>query len=265
MTFVPIYQVDSFTTKPFAGNPAGVCILETAPPDEWMQQVAAEMNVAETAFVIRTGESFSLRWFTPAVEVDLCGHATLAAAHVLWETGTLKGDAIAEFDTRSGRLRAERRDRIELDFPSEPAKSCDAPRGLLAAIGIIQPTFVGRNRMDYLIEVASRDKVESLHPDFVALRAVDGRGVIVTARDSSGRFDFVSRFFAPAVGIDEDPVTGSAHCALAPHWSQRLGKQEMTGYQASRRGGDVGVRMEGDRVVLIGDAVTTLRGEIVGP
>src|SRR5215470_13665145 len=240
----PIYHVDAFTDRPFAGNPAGVCLLEEDREAVWMQNIAREMNLSETAFLRRRDGYWDLRWFTPAVEVDLCGHATLASAHVLWEAGHANAKETLGFETRSGRLSAGRRgDLIELDFPSESASEVAPPQGLLSALGIASPRFVGRNRFDYLIEVEDETAVRSLSPDFPRLAAAGNgaRGVIVTSRGRGGP-DFVSRFFAPAAGIDEDPVTGSAHCCLAPFWGDRLGKREMTGYQVSARGGTVHVR-----------------------
>ena len=258
-----IVQVDAFTNKPFAGNPAGVCILP-APRDEgWMQDVAQEMNLAETAFLHRKNDGYRLRWFTPTVEVALCGHATLASAHVLWEGGHLTASTPARFHTLSGLLTAERRGAwIELDFPAMAAAPTEPPPGLLNAL-CVQPRAVGRSRFDYLVEVDSEDTVRHLAPDFAALGRIDARGVIVTSRASTPGFDFVSRFFAPASGINEDPATGSSHCTLAPHWSERLGKTELVAYQASSRGGVVRTRLQGDRVILGGQAVTVLRGELV--
>jgi predicted PhzF superfamily epimerase YddE/YHI9 len=260
---IPLFQVDSFTDRPFAGNPAGVCLPDGPCEPEWMQAVAREMNLSETAFVVPQGEDYHLRWFTPAVEVELCGHATLASAHVLWETGRLAPGVAARFRTRSGLLTAEPEgDWIRLDFPANPARECAPPAGLLEALGA-EARFVGLNVFDYLVELADESAVRGLTPDVTALGTLSARGVVVTA-PSAGRFDFVSRFFAPAAGIAEDPVTGSAHCCLAPYWGQRLGKTEMWGYQASARGGVVGVRLAGERVHLLGKAVTVLRGEWVG-
>lgn len=260
---VTIYQVDAFAERPFAGNPAGVCILPQDPPEEWMQAVAAEMNVSETAFVRPRNGEFGLRWFTPDQEVDLCGHATLAAAHVLWETGRLKASRTAKFHTRSGRLSATRQgDLIRMDFPAEPAEPCDPPPGLLEALGV-RPVYTGRNRFDYLLEVDGEDQVRDLKPDFTRLRKVDCRGVIVTAKAQSPKYDFVSRFFAPAAGVDEDPVTGSAHCCLAPYWAQKLASPHLSGFQVSRRGGRVGVQVQGERVLLEGRACTVLQGQML--
>jgi PhzF family phenazine biosynthesis protein len=260
---IVITQVDAFTARPFAGNPAAVCILPEAPPESWMRDVAREMNLSETAFLVPQDGSYNLRWFTPAVEVDLCGHATLASAHVLWEEGRLAVDAQARFHTRSGLLLAERkRHWIEMDFPAKAEQATEAPEGLAAALGMA-PVYVGRNQFDYLVEVESAEALRGLKPDHSALRKLPVRGVIVTARSDAAEFDFISRFFAPGAGVDEDPVTGSSHVCLAPYWSRRLGKTEMTAYQASPRGGVVRVRVAGDRVFLGGQAVTVLRGELV--
>ena len=259
----PILQIDAFTSQPFAGNPAAVCILGAQVDGVWMQRVAREMNLSETAFLRRQDEGFELRWFTPAVEVDLCGHATLASAHALWELGHLRGDEMARFHTRSGLLTAERRnDWIELDFPATPPVEAPPPPGLLAAIGV-SPTYVGRSRFDYILEVDNETVVRDVRPDFAALRGVETRGVIVTSRSSTPERDFVSRFFAPAAGVDEDPVTGSAHCCLTPFWSARLKKDAMVAHQISARGGILRVRIEGARVRLSGQAVTVLRGELL--
>jgi len=228
-----------------------------------MQNVAREMNLAETAFLVPHNDGYNLRWFTPAVEVDLCGHATLASAHVLWEDGQLARDAQARFHTKSGLLTAGRRDAwIELDFPATIATAAPPPAGLIAALGV-KPRFVGRSRFDYLVEVDDESTVRQLTPDLGALGRVEARGVIVTSRaNGKGSYDFVSRFFAPQSGVPEDPVTGSAHCALAPYWSAKLGSDELVGYQASARGGIVRVRVERDRVHLGGQAVTVLRAEL---
>lgn len=260
---VKIFKVDAFATEPFAGNPAGVCLLDGARDERWMQGVAREMNLSETAFLLREGDGFRLRWFTPAVEVDLCGHATLASSHVLWEEDILAPSETASFATRSGRLLASRRgDLIELDFPAKPEERADPPENLLEALGV-KPLYLGRNQFDYLALVDSEATVRALDPDFSLLRRVTVRGVIVTAPATTPGYDFVSRFFAPAVGVDEDPVTGSAHCALGPFWAARLGKSKLVGHQVSARGGVVNVRVAGDRVFLGGRAVTVLRGELV--
>jgi PhzF family phenazine biosynthesis protein len=260
---VKIYQVDAFTEKPFRGNPAAVCILSEPRDEAWMQDVAREMNLSETAFLRRQEDGFALRWFTPAVEVELCGHATLASAHILWELGLLGAQEEARFYTLSGLLTAEQRGQeIELSFPATPDEPAAAPPGLDEALGVV-PRYVGQSRYDYLVEVESEEMVRSLKPDHARLKALSVRGVMVTSAAAAGGYDFVSRFFAPGAGIDEDPVTGSAHCCLGPFWSKRLGKQEMVAYQASARGGVVRVRIEGDRVHLGGRAVTVLRGELV--
>jgi predicted PhzF superfamily epimerase YddE/YHI9 len=261
----PLFHVDAFTDRPFEGSPAAVCVLARERDDAWLQQVAREMNLSETAFLIGEASAWRLRWFTPAVEVELCGHATLSAAHILWETGRAPGADVIRFDTSSGVLSAARTSGgVELDFPSEPAGACPVPGGVLAALGIRAPRFTGKNRFDYLVEVEDERAVRVLTPDFRALREAGGsRGVIVTARSDSPGQDFVSRFFAPSVGIDEDPVTGSAHCCLGPHWAERLSRTELTGYQASSRGGVVRVRIAGPRVFLGVNAVTVARGEIL--
>jgi PhzF family phenazine biosynthesis protein len=264
---LPIFQVDAFTDRPFAGNPAGVCLLPAGSPragdEDWMLAVAREMNLSETAFLVPVPDGFGLRWFTPVVEVDLCGHATLASAHILYEQGLLASGGTARFHTRSGLLSAQRRaDRIELDFPSQPPAPAEAPEGLLEALAV-EPLFVGRNRFDFLVEVESEQIVRGLSPDLRRLAVLRERGVMVTSRSRSPEYDFVSRFFAPGAGIDEDPVTGSAHCCLGPFWGARLGKGELTGYQASARGGVVRVRLAGERVLLCGQAVTVIRGELL--
>jgi len=257
-----IVQVDAFTDTPFAGNPAAVCLLPEARDEGWMQDVAREMNLSETAFLHPEGDAYRLRWFTPVVEVALCGHATLASAHVLWQDQRLPPDQEAKFHTQSGLLTAQRRDGwIELDFPATPAARAPAPAGLTDALGA-KARWVGRSNFDYLVELESEDHVRALEPDFASLERVDARGVMVTSRATTRGYDFVSRFFAPRVGVREDPATGSAHCALAPFWSERLNKTEMTAYQASPRGGVVRVRLNGPRVVLGGQAVTVLRGQL---
>lgn len=259
-----IFQVDAFADRPFAGNPAGVCILERPAPEKWMQVVAAEMNVAETAFLVRrTDGAYDLRWFTPTVEVDLCGHATLASAHILWEEKHINPADGAHFHTKSGPLRAWREGQtIRMDFPSEPVVASEPPTSLGAALGI-PFSFAGKNRMDWLVEVADEAAVSAVRPELRPLAELDVRGVIVTARSATPERDFVSRFFAPAAGVDEDPVTGSAHCALAPYWAAKLGKPALVGYQASARGGTVMCTLAGDRVVLGGTAITVLRAKLL--
>jgi PhzF family phenazine biosynthesis protein len=259
-----IFQVDAFTDKPFAGNPAGICVLPELRSERWMQDVAREMNLSETAFLLKQEDGFQLRWFTPAAEVDLCGHATLASAHILWETDYLQPQEQARFHTRSGLLTAERLDGnwIELDFPAKPEQATDAPPHLLEALGI-HAQYVGVNVFDYLVEVDTEETLRNMQPDITLLAQVPVRGVIVTSRASTPDYDFVSRFFAPRVGVNEDPVTGSAHCCLTPYWSKRLGKNELLAYQASARGGVLRVRISSDRVKIGGQAVTTLRGELL--
>jgi PhzF family phenazine biosynthesis protein len=260
---VRLLQVDAFTDRPFAGNPAAVCLLDREVDDDWMQAVAAEMNLSETAFVdTRNGAGeLPLRWFTPWAEVALCGHATLASAHALWQEGAYPAGSEIRFATRSGVLTAKQEDgEIQLDFPATPPSPADPPEGLLEALGVRDAT-TWRSRFDYLLEVGSEQEVRALAPDFRRLGEVDTRGVIVTAT-AAPPYDYVSRFFAVAVGIDEDPVTGSAHCALSPFWSERLGRDDLVGFQASRRGGMVRTRLRGERVVLGGRAVTVLRGEL---
>ena len=259
-----VYQVDAFADRPFSGNPAGVCILEREAPERWMQAVAAEMNVAETAFLVRRDDgAFDLRWFTPTVEVDLCGHATLASAHVLWSESHLPREETARFHTKSGRLTAwHEADSIRMDFPSEPVVAAVPPQTLTAAFDT-KFSFTGKNRMDWLVELADEAAVLMVRPQLPAIVALGVRGVIVTARSESPERDFVSRFFAPGAGVDEDPVTGSAHCALAPYWAGKLGKTVLTGYQASARGGTVLCSAAGDRVVLGGRAVTVLRATLL--
>ena len=261
---IRIVQVDAFTNRPFAGNPAAVCVLKRPKPDEWMRHVAREMNLSETAFLTPHDGGYNLRWLTPAVEVALCGHATVASAHVLWEDGHLPQGQQARFHTLSGLLLADRRGEwIELDFPAKIAAEADAPPELLRSLGVQRASFVGKNAFDYLVEVESEEALRALQPDHTMLRKIPVRGVIVTARSSTPEFDFVSRFFAPGSGVDEDPVTGSAHSALGPYWAPRLEKSEFMAYQASARGGVVRVRLNGERVILGGQAVTVMTGELL--
>ena len=271
MKTVPLHQVDAFTAEPFRGNPAAVCLLDAPRDARWMQAVAAEMNLAETAFLSPEGDAFRLRWFTPAVEVPLCGHATLASAHVLWETARAKAGAPIAFETLSGRLGAAREGEwIQLDFPALPprAEPGEPPRGLLAALGIPRavvhevPRPNASDGPSWLVVLESEAELLALAPDFRALREVAGHAVIATARSERAERDFVSRFFAPKAGVDEDPVTGSAHCSLAPYWCARLGRDELTGVQLSARTGVVRVRTRAARVHLLGQAVTVLRGDL---
>ena len=259
----PLWQIDAFTSRPFAGNPAAVCWLERPMDDAWHQAVAAEMNLAETAFLQPAADGYHLRWFTPSTEVDLCGHATLASAHFLWESGRLARGRQARFHSRSGLLTATGDgDWITLDFPSTPASETSVPHDLVAALGAT-PVWVGRSVFDVMVVYEDAATVRNMAPNIGRLGQVPARGIIVTAPGDEEGIDFVSRFFGPAVDVPEDPVTGSAHCALAPYWASRLGRTKMTGYQASRRGGTVGVDLRGDRVLLSGQAVTVLRGELV--
>jgi len=265
MATIPCFHVDAFTARPFAGNPAAVCLLARARPAAWLQKIAAEMNLSETAFVVPTRRGFQLRWFTPKVEVELCGHATLATAHVLWSESIVPAEQAIAFRTRSGLLAAMRAadGRITLDFPARPARMYAPPKGLTQALGV-RPVAAARAGDDLLVELASEKAVRELRPAMAGLLAVNARGIIVTAAAAGRRFDFVSRFFGPRVGVPEDPVTGSAHCALGPWWGKRLGRTLMTGYQASARGGVVEVELAGDRVLLRGGAVTVVRGELIG-
>jgi predicted PhzF superfamily epimerase YddE/YHI9 len=258
-----IFHVDAFTSQPFGGNPAGVCILPHPKVDAWMKRVAAEVNLSETAFLLRAADGYDLRWFTPEVEVDLCGHGTLASAHILWQEGLANTDEKIIFHTRSGILTSVRDGEwIGLDFPSTPDDEIPLPEGIAEALGAA-PLYVGASRFDYIVEVDSEETVRNITPDYGRIRALPVRGVIVTSRATSEGFDFVSRFFAPAVGVNEDPVTGSAHCCLGPFWGKRLGKDDLVARQVSRREGVVKVHLAGDRVQLSGQAVTVMKGELV--
>ena len=257
-----IYHVDAFTDKMFKGNPAVVCILPGPGYERWMQDMAMEMNVSETAFLYKSGDGFNLRWFTPWVEVDLCGHATLASAHALWESGSIKPGEEAVFYTKSGRLTAKKEgEYIILNFPVEEERPAETPKMLAKSLNV-PILYTGRNRMDYLVEVSDENTVKNLDPDFAVMSKVDTRGVIVTSRATNPAYDFVSRFFGPLIGDPEDPVTGSAHCCLGPYWMKRLGKSEMKAYQASKRGGYLSVKVCGDRVQIGGQAVTVFSTEM---
>ncbi|MDH5750935.1 MAG: PhzF family phenazine biosynthesis protein [Deltaproteobacteria bacterium] len=277
---LPLFQVDAFTSSPFAGNPAAVCLLDRPREAEWMQALAAEMNLSETAFALlrqprQSGQQpqdsqsgWDLRWFTPAVEVDLCGHATLATAHVLYSEGLLAPEEPARFHTRSGLLTVTRRGAVlEMDFPADPPRELDEktedrlPEDLARALGT-RPVWTGRGRDDLLALLGSEQEVRALKPDMSLLKGLEARGVIVTASGGSGS-DFVSRFFAPAAGIDEDPVTGSAHCTLCSFWAPRLGRDSLSARQVSPRGGELRVALKGDRVLLLGNAVTVFRGRLL--
>ena len=264
-TSIPLFQVDAFATKPFTGNSAAVCLLDKKYNEQWMQSVAAEMNLSETAFVYKQDNSFNLRWFTPTTEVNLCGHATLAAAHILWQQGWLDPSENAHFHTLSGVLIAKQyQQEITLDFPTTRLKLATAPIGLLEALQLDQAevTEVLYNGTDYLVSIEHEEQVRQLQPDFAALKTIDMRGVIVTSTSADVNNDFISRFFAPAFGIDEDPVTGSAHCALAPFWAKKLGKTNLSAYQASSRGGQLTLCLEQDRVFITGQAITILGGQL---
>jgi len=261
---IPLFQVDAFTDRPFHGNPAAVCLLDAARDEDWMQSVAAEMNLAETAFVSLREGDYDLRWFTPTCEVDLCGHATLASAHALWESKRLRAGTTARFHTKSGWLTARQREGlIELDFPATPAEAAPAFTARLAAAVRAPVEWAGRSRFDLVARLAHADLVRGASPDLALVGALPCRGVIVTAPGDDGVHDFVSRFFGPQSGVDEDPVTGSAHCALAPYWAGELGRTTLVGYQASPRGGTVRMHLAGARVLLSGHAVTVLRGELL--
>jgi PhzF family phenazine biosynthesis protein len=257
---IPLWVVDAFTSRPFAGNPAAVCLMDAPADPAWMQALAEELNLAETAFCLPQADGFGLRWFTPAVEVPLCGHATLATAHALWERGDLPADSAAMFHTLSGALRCERRGgRIAMDFPVRPTSPELPSPALLAALGVSAAEAC--EAAEYvLLQLSNVDEVGALRPDMEALLRAEARPVVVTAAGGEG--DFVSRFFAPGLGVDEDPVTGSSHCSLAPFWAARLDKRDMRGVQISRRGGVVDVELRGDRVTLLGEAVTVIRGEV---
>lgn len=260
-----VIQVDAFSNNPFTGNPAAVCVMEEGANDDWMRKVAAEMNLSETAFVVRCGDDFGLRWFTPVMEVDLCGHATLASAHVLWSEEYVTQKDSIRFHTKSGLLTATLKGNwIELNFPSQPVQPIEPLPLLLEALGLAKiddGVEVFANAVNYLVEVSSPDILRGLQPDFAHLATLPKMGSIVTC-PGEGDYDFLSRYFAPNAGIDEDPVTGSAHCSLAPYWSNRLGQSELLAYQASARGGIVKVVMLGDRVAVSGQAVTVMRGQL---
>ncbi|MGB6300034.1 MAG: PhzF family phenazine biosynthesis protein [Rivularia sp. (in: cyanobacteria)] len=259
-----IIQVDAFTNKPFAGNPAAVCVLETPQSDEWMQNVAKEMNLSETAFLVKQSDGYSLRWFTPATEVPLCGHATLASSHVLWSENHLSANQSARFHTKSGLLIAKKQeDWIELDFPANPSEETSTTVELSEALGVPVKTVM-KNSLGYLVEVESEELVRNLEPNFTILTKLFPEVIVTSIAENSSEYDFVSRFFCPGLGINEDPVTGAAHCCLAPYWRNKLNKNEFLAYQASSRGGVVKVKYPGeDRVYLRGQAVTVLRGELI--
>lgn len=267
---LPFFQVDAFSSKPFGGNPAAVVLLDRERSDDWLQSVAMENNLSETAYVLPMKDGlFSLRWFTPSIEVDLCGHATLAAAHALWESETVTGDQAITFQTRSGRLSVRKNNnQIQMNFPVTPLTPTEPPDGLLSSFQAagqpLNATAVLMSAYDYIIVVKDEASVRSLTVDFRQLANIQVRGVAVTAgADLASAYDFVSRFFAPAAGVDEDPVTGSAHCALIDYWSRELNSNKLTGYQASARGGIVKIEKQEDRAILTGDAVTVIRGTLL--
>lgn len=260
---LPLFHVDAFTDRPFSGNPAAVCLLGEWKADQILLAIAGEMNLPETAFLVQRNGRFDLRWFTPKVEVDLCGHGSLAAAHVLWQQRLVSPTSEILFWTRSGIVKARwTGGAIELDFPLTPAEKASLPPGLSDALGV-QPIYEGKSRFDYLIEVESEAALRRMAPDFKRLAAIAARGVIVTSRSSEPRFDFVSRFFSPAAGINEDPVTGSAHCCLGDFWRTRLNKSNFLAYQASERGGIVRLRVTENRAFLGGSAVIVTNGELL--
>ncbi len=258
-----IVQVDAFSEKPFGGNPAAVCVLSSSAEEDWMQKVAREMNLSETAFLYPVENGYNLRWFTPSVEIELCGHATLAAAHVLYEDGHQPPEAQLRFQTQSGELTARKDGSwIEVDFPATPVEEIPVPPGLIETLGV-SPRFVGRNEYDHLVELSSDSDVRSIAPSPGQLLDCGVRGLIVTSRDNGGEFDFISRCFYPGWGIDEDPVTGSAHCTLAPYWAEKLNRTEFRAFQASQRGGELRLRLGDGRVRIGGRAVTVLRCELL--
>lgn len=259
---IDLWLIDAFTDTPFSGNPAGVCLLTQPRPDIWMQGVAREMNQAETAFLTKRKEGYDLRWFTPTTEVELCGHATLASAHFLWARRKVAAKSKIKFHTRSGVLTAAKQQEwIVLDFPATPPEPCEPPPYLLDAFKAQgSPAF--KTKFDYMVVTEQPAKLRALKPDYRLLNAIETRGIIVTAPSDEPGVDFISRFFAPTAGVDEDPVTGSAHCALAPYWAARLGRNELIGRQVSARGGIVRVQNAGARVMLGGKAVTVVKGTL---
>ena len=261
-----VIQVDAFTDRAFRGNPAAVCVLDAAKEKYWMQSVAREMNLSETAFLIEQEDGYNLRWFTPTTEVPLCGHATLASAHALWTEGYVSSETAIHFHTLSGLLIAKFNNGwIELDFPANFSQPVDFPSQLADALNNIPFKKVLLNSLGYLIEVETADSIEQLQPNFSLLKSLPVANVTLTSlAEASSEYDFISRFFAPGLGIDEDPVTGAAHCCLAPFWRDRLNRDKMLAYQASSRGGTVKINYAGgDRVILAGQAVTVMRGEII--
>ena len=265
MTKQKIIQVDAFTNRIFRGNPAAVCVLPQLKSDRWMQSVAREMNLSETAFLIKQEQDYNLRWFTPTTEVPLCGHATLASAHVLWTEGYASTGQAINFQTKSGLLVAKYQDNwIELNFPANRSQDIPPITKLQDALGVRVKTL-SYNSLGYLVEIHSPMQVKELKPNFSLLKQLPVSNVIVTSQASQdSEYDFVSRFFAPGLGIDEDPVTGAAHCCLAPYWRERLQKDDFLAYQASNRGGVIKLNYDGgDRVLIRGQAITVMRGELL--
>lgn len=259
---IPLYQVDAFTDEMFKGNPAAVCLLMKPRETSWMQSVAREMNLSETAFVSQRKDGFNLRWFTPQAEVDLCGHATLSAAHVIWEAGVIPAEREIHFHTLSGWLAATMdRGWIELDFPSARPTVADVPEEYIKALGA-EPEFCFRSGDKWLLEFPDESDIYEIKPDFVALRQYSGRGLIITARSEKPGIDFISRYFAPWIGVDEDPVTGSSHTILGPYWGEKLHKDHMIAFQASERGGVLRIHVSGERTYIAGQAVTVFSGEL---
>ena len=265
---VALYQVDAFTNRPFKGNPAAVCLLSAPRDDAWMQALALENNLSETAFLLKeAGGEYRLRWFTPTVEIELCGHATLATAHVMFETGLLAKGETARFNTLSGVLTVTREQgRLVMDFPADPPHAIEPPAGLGEALGLPPGQalrWVGQGRMGWLVELDRAEQIKSLAPDAIRLRALGVSILTATARGDGAPYHMVSRVFGPGVGIEEDPVTGGAHCILGPYWAERLGRTDMMALQASARGGEMGVALRGNRVLLSGEAVTVMRMELL--
>lgn len=257
-----IFQVNAFSDQPFGGNPAAVCILDEAVSDSWMQNIAAQMNLSETAFIQPAQDALTLRWFTPLKEVDMCGHATLASAHCLWEQGIVSRQQAITFTTLSGDLGARLNNGlIELDFPCLKPEPITPPLALINTLGIT-PLYCGMFGEKHLFEIDNEAQLLALAPDFAALKQLPGRGVTITCRTPSAGLDFKSRYFAPWVGINEDPVNGSSHCALTPYWAQKLNKQQLTAYQASQRGGVLNLELTGNRVKIAGKAKTLLEGKL---
>lgn len=257
------FIIDAFAEIPFTGNPAAVVILDNVVPDALLQNMASEINLSETAYLLEQDGIFNLRWFSPVTEVDLCGHATLASAHILWEMDILNQDQEARFNTKSGILTARKiGEHIEMDFPIEMPITTKCPSEIVDALKV-EPIYTGRNRFDYFVELRSEDTVKSIKPNFEIIKKIECRGIIITSNAESNNYDFISRFFAPRFGIPEDPVTGSAHCALGPYWSKKMGKTELVGHQASKRGGIVKVSVREKGVTLNGKALTVAEGKFI--